>query len=569
MYFLLTRGDAHAPSGAWTILTLDDTGATLRPARHLGTEALADFVRQQESAPGAAGPPRWVWHDTSTSYSVLLAAGIRVQRCHDLRLCHTILRNSRLSAQSGLATGERSAWDGPAAVNRLPAVQGATLFDLDAVPQGPSDAHTEFQRQLAAVAGCEQPARIRLLLAAESAGALSAAEMRFTGLPWRVDVHERLLHDALGPRVPDGVRPDKLEQLAGEIRRHLNDLTLNPDSPPDLLRALNRAGLSVTSTQGWRLQELEHAVIEPLLRYKKLSRLLSANGWAWLETWIVDGRFHAEYLPGGVVTGRWAARGGGALQLPKQVRAAVVADPGWTFVVADAAQLEPRILAALSQDQAMALAGQGRDLYAGIVASGVVDTRDQAKVAMLGAMYGATTGQSGRLLPRLGRAYPRALGLTEDAARAGERGESVTTRLGRSSPKPSPEWLTVQARASEPDATRSDEHRARAQARDWGRFTRNFVVQGSAAEWALCWMADIRRQLWPASGSSHAALTRGAHLVFFLHDEVIVHTPRADAEHVAAVVARSAETAGRLLFGTFPVDFPLTVALVDSYADAK
>ena len=33
----------------------------------------------------------------------------------------------------------------------------------------------------------------------------------------------------------------------------------------------------------------------------------------------------------------WGASGGGALQLPKQVRGAVVADEGWKLVVADAA----------------------------------------------------------------------------------------------------------------------------------------------------------------------------------------------------------------------------------------
>jgi DNA polymerase-1 len=300
-----------------------------------------------------------------------------------------------------------------------------------------------------------------------------------------------------------------------------------------------------------------------------------------MDTWVVDGRFHPEYVPGGVVTGRWATRGGGALQLPKQVRGAVVADDGWKLVVADAAQLEPRILAALSADTAMATAGRGTDLYEGIVASGVVESRAHAKVAMLGAMYGATSGESGRLLPRLARAYPRALGLTETAARSGERGDIVTTRLGRSSPRPDEHWRATQAQAYDPSASPSDERRARSQARDWGRFTRNFIVQGSAAEWALCWMAEIRKALWDMEGpererSTDAAASGAAsafahspHLVFFLHDEVIVHTPTELAGEVARIITEAAATAGRLLFGNFPVDFLLTVATVDSYAQAK
>jgi DNA polymerase-1 len=56
--------------------------------------------------------------------------------------------------------------------------------------------------------------------------------------------------------------------------------------------------------------------------------------------------------------------------------------------------------------------------------------------------------------------------------------------------------------------------------------------------------------------------------VFFLHDEVVVHTPEHLAGEVAEEVRRAAAEAGRLLFGTFPVDFPLDVAVVGSWADA-
>jgi DNA polymerase I len=241
-------------------------------------------------------------------------------------------------------------------------------------------------------------------------------------------------------------------------------------------------------------------------------------------------------------------------------------------VVADAAQLEPRVLAAMARDEAMAAAGRGRDIYRGIVDAGVVDDRAQAKVAILGAMYGATTGDSGRLVPRLARAYPRAMALVDRAAATGERGGVVTTNLGRSSPPPGDGWRTAQARASQPDATSADERRARSVARDWGRFTRNFVVQGSAAEWALCWMAALRPRLaqFPPNDAPDArsgpVFARMPHLVYFLHDEIIVHTPRAHAEAVATAVHETAHAAGRLLFGDFPVDFPLELAIVDSYA---
>ncbi|KQR54716.1 3'-5' exonuclease [Leifsonia sp. Leaf336] len=542
-----------------------------RDAVEIEEAELPELVRAEE----VAARPRWVWSDTRTWYPPLLRAGVRVERCVDLRLSHAILRASTLSARSGLALAPPGSWDDAAHLEEAPVPTSATLFDLDAADSTTTRAQTaalpsaaaEFAAQQDAAATSTEPGRLRLLLAAESAGALIAAEMRHAGLPYSVERHDALLTQLLGPRPRYG-RPAIMEELVTRLRDLLETPGLNPDSPPEVLKALQRAGLMATSTRSWELRELDHPAIPPLLRYKKLSRLYSANGWVWLDTWVADGRFRPDYLPGGVVTGRWATRGGGALQLPKEVRGAVVADPGWKLVVADAAQLEPRILTGLAGDTAMAAAGRGRDLYAGIVATGAVAERAQAKVAMLGAMYGATTGDSGRLMPRLARAFPRAVRLVEDAARTGENGGVVTSRLGRSSPPPGAGWRNSQSAASGAESTPADERRARSQARDWGRFTRNFVVQASAAEWALCWMAELRNRLAELTPAGES-LTAGPHLVYFLHDEVIVHAPAESADAVAAAVTESAALAGRLLFGGFPVDFPVTAAIVDSYGEAK
>jgi DNA polymerase-1 len=405
-----------------------------------------------------------------------------------------------------------------------------------------------------------------LLLAAESSGALVAAEMTHAGLPWRADLHERLLAELLGPRPPAGRRPAVLERLLVDIREAFGAPGLNPDSPGELLRALQGAGLAVTDTRSWTLEQLDHPGLPALLEYKKLARLMTANGWNWLDSWVRDGRFRSAFLPGGVVTGRWASTGGGALSVPVQVRPAAVADDGWRFVIADVAQLEPRVLAGMSADTAMAEAARSTDLYEGMVASGAVASRAEAKVGMLGAMYGGTRGESGRMMPRLTRRYPRAIGLVEEAARAGERGEVVHTLLGRGSPLPTGAWAERPAALGEPpDEGESKEDRDRHR-RAWGRFTRNFVVQGTGAEWTLCWLADLRNRLWRLGGTG--TVEQRPHLVFFLHDEVVVHTPEHLADEVADEVRRAADTAGRLLFGGFPVDFPLDVAVVRSWADA-
>jgi DNA polymerase-1 len=270
-------------------------------------------------------------------------------------------------------------------------------------------------------------------------------------------------------------------------------------------------------------------------------------------------------VPGGVVSGRWATRGGGALQIPHALRRAVVADPGWTFVVADASQLEPRVLAALSGDEGLARAAAGGDLYAALAADAFGGDRARAKTALLAAMYG---GDVGSLMTVLRRRFPAAVGYVEAAARAGEEGGLVRSRLGRTCPAPSAGWLAATNRAAgaDPDADAGAGARARRAARDRGRFTRNFVVQASAADWALVLLAAVRRRLATPGPPDRPT---GPHLVFFQHDEVVVHCPAETASEVAATVREAADESRRLVFGDTAVRFPLSVAVVDCYADAK
>lgn len=595
-----------APTPAWTVLGRAESEADAPMMRDhrvtvvdlgpdgeeigrttLAEAALPDLVRDREGGAGSGAPegaaslsdgrstppPRWVVSDTPKWYPALLAAGVRIDRAHDLRLAHAILARSSLVTDRSALTAAVE-WDaGPVTA---PAVgQAETLFDVAGgrgrpkeVPHGIDAALTEFARQQAALETATDPGRLRLLLAAESAGGLVAAEMHAAGVPWDVTEHERILEDLLGPRPAAGAKPAKMLAAAEEVRAALDDPRVSLDSPTRLLTALRNAGINVSSTAKWELAESDHPAIEPLLRYKRMARLLSANGWHWLAEWVAEGRYRPVYVPGGVVTGRWAASGGGALQIPRQLRPALRADPGWRLISADVAQLEPRALAAMSGDRAMAEAGSGRDLYSGLVDGGIVATRQEAKIAVLGAMYGSTTGEAGRLVPRLRQSFPAAMHLVDSAAEAGRTGGVVTTWLGRTSPEPGEGWRRVQSRADQVDATTADENRARRAAGDQGRFTRNFVVQGTAAEWALAWLADLRQRLArlptvedsPATASG-PAFSRRAHLVFFLHDEVIVHAPEAHADAAADAIREAAASAGRLLFSGAPVDFPLDLTI--------
>lgn len=569
---VLGRGDG----GRTRLIALDGQGGLLE-VEEVAADGLAALVARYE----AAHAPRWVWSDAAAWYPRLLAAGITLERCHDLRLIHRILSHSEL-VQDSQALRAATGWDTPLDPHEPVKDKGATLFELDvasprsgAVPSDAEETLAEFERQRLAIDGAQDPARLRLLIAAESAGALIAAELQAAGIPWDVAHHDQILTTALGPRPSPGAPPARMVETGVEVRTALGDPLVPLDSPPKLLRALHRAGIDVPSTSQWELQAHEHPAVEPLLRYKKMSRLLTANGWTWLDEWVHEGRYRPVYVPGGVVTGRWASSGGGALQIPRQLRPALRADPGWRLVSADVSQLEPRVLAAMSGDRAMITAGAGKDLYSGIVEAGIVQTRQEAKIGVLGALYGGTTGDSGRVVPRLRRNFPAAMALVDGAAATGERGGTVTTWLGRSSPAVDDAWTQAQRAANQPDAGPGQQEAARRSARDRGRFTRNFVVQGTAAEWALSWMAALRLQLArfeevpesAAAAPSGPVFSRRAHLAFFLHDEVIVHAPAEQAEAAAAAITRSADAAGRLLFPGSPIDFPLDLQISERSAE--
>lgn len=512
--------------------------------------------------------PRWVFPSVERDYPPLVARDVRVGRCIDLALTEYLLlahagRHDEprgLGAAYARARGLPPPAD-PGTEHREPDEE-PTLFELhrSGLPPGvdPRDAaETVLADQERRLREQTHPERLRLLIAAESASALAATEMSADGLPWCADAHRDLLTTLLGPRPPAGQRPPKLAELAERITAAFNDPTVNPDHPGSIVRALRRDGVDVPSTRAHVLRHVDHPAIAPLLEYKELARLHSAHGWAWLDQWVRDGRFRPVYVVGGVVSGRWASRGGAALQIPKLLRGCVRADPGWTLVVADAAQLEPRVLAALSGDRRLAEVSADADLYTSLAhtlfgRTPIEDDRARAKIAMLSAMYGGTSGEAAPLLSLLRRRFPHAVSFVEHAAREGERGGLVRSRLGRTSPPPPEAWRTLTGGSG-------DENSARRAARDWGRFTRNFVVQASAADWTAVLLATLRRRL-PAP----------AHLVFFQHDEVLVHCPTELAGQVQGCLADSATEATTLVFGpSCPVRFPMPAKAVAVYADAK
>jgi DNA polymerase-1 len=246
---------------------------------------------------------------------------VTVARCHDLRLCHAILRDSAWTPGAGDSCAA-AAWDA-APSDTSPGAPA--LFDLEdgevggtGVPHNADAAVEEFRRQREALAAASDPARLELLLAAESRARSSRPRCMLPGCPGTVRFTKEFSRHPRHP--PRREVAPRVRELGDVVRAALGDPAASLDSQPKLLRSLHRVGVLAESTSRWELARFDHPAIAPLLEYKKLTRLVSANGWAWLDEWAPAGRFRPVYVPGGVVTGRWASSGGEALQLPRQLR---------------------------------------------------------------------------------------------------------------------------------------------------------------------------------------------------------------------------------------------------------
>ncbi|HLI01578.1 MAG TPA: DNA polymerase [Acidimicrobiales bacterium] len=381
-----------------------------------------------------------------------------------------------------------------------------------------------------------QPATVR----SESAAELLCAELTVDGLPLDRDVAERIIADAVGPRART-----EAELAAGrarrdaEVLRHVPGAAFDLRSPGQVKALLALLGIDVPDTRAGRLRSVadRHPVVDALLAWRKAERIATTYGYTWLDEHVgADGRLRGQWSGSDGAAGRMTATAG-LHNLPAELRPAVAAEPGHLLVRADLGQIEPRVLAAVSGDPALRAATADDDLYAPVAAQLGVD-RATAKVAVLGAMYGQTTGNGARILPRLEASYPVAMTYLARADAAAREGRDLRTYGGR--------------------RVRMSSGGTEAASRARGRYGRNAMVQGAAAELFKVWAATVRAR---AAG--------GATIVLCLHDELLLHVPAAQAEATAGVVTAALdEAAGRWAPGS-GVRFVVDVSVVERWSDAK
>ena len=528
------------------------------------------------SAVDAAVHPRWVLWDAG-SVRALVAAGVRLATCWHIAAAHRLLHGGwradpqrawavehgldhRIAPSMGqldllsTATAAGAAGDPadpvqPDGYLRPEWVDGRWRADGTMAVTWAGTALDLARRQRAALeAAAPSDAEARRWSAtvhAESAAELLCGELEADGLPVDLAIAAELLRDMIGARpVDDAAATAARAELDGTVLRHLPPGSgIDLRNPADVRSMLRRMGIDVPDTRAWRLETLrgDHAIVDDLLRWRKVDRIASTFGYGWLDQHVgTDGRLRGEWAASDGAAGRMTA-GAGLHNLPAELRPMVRAEHGHVFVRADLGQIEPRVLAAVSGDPTLGAATAEDDLYLPVARRLGVE-RSVAKVAVLAAMYGQTSGTAGQALRGMQSAYPTAMKYLADAAAAGETGRPLRTFGGRRL-----RMYSIDGAADQ-----------RAAAAGRGRYARNAMVQGAAAELFKMWAVTVR-----------ARAARGTQVVLCLHDELLLHVPSAAAADTVDLVRDGlAEAAHRWSPGS-GVRFVADVSVVDSWADAK
>lgn len=223
-----------------------------------------------------------------------------------------------------------------------------------------------------------------------------------------------------------GIRVDKafLKKLSKEYSTELNKIAqriykhaggeFNVGSPKQLGEVLfDKLGLDTKkktaggqrSTRESELQKLKgaHPIIEDILAYRELSKLLSTYIDALPTLLDENDRVHTRYVQIGAATGRMASLDPNLQNIPikselgRAIRHAFVASPGKKLVSYDYSQIELRLAAILSGDPAlMQIFKDGRDVHTEVAARvfgknssiPAAEQRRRAKVINFGILYG-------------------------------------------------------------------------------------------------------------------------------------------------------------------------------------
>ena len=354
----------------------------------------------------------------------------------------------------------------------------------------------------------------------------------------------------------DGIRAFG-DSLRSELDGILNNIyttvgyPFNVNSPKQLGEALfDKLGLPPRkknargySTDAETLESLRpyNQVIDEILKYRTYAKLLSTYVDGLLNAEAADGRVHSTFIQTEARTGRISSTEPNLQNIPirtelgSRLRGYFVAAPGETLVDADYSQIELRILAHITGDEAMQQAFlSGADIHRATAAkiyhipeSDVThELRTSAKAINFGIMYGKGAFSLGKdlgisvkeadtFLKTYLNTFPKVDGYMQNCIEHAKEKGYVETLFGRRRPLPELASSNFQVRSS------------------GERMARNTPIQGTAADIIKLAMVHVWQRLRDEKLQ--------ARLLLQVHDELIVEAPENEVEQVKRILKEEME----------------------------
>ena len=362
-------------------------------------------------------------------------------------------------------------------------------------------------------------------------------------------------------RIGFGVDAEGIRAFGDSLRSELDGILqsiyaevgyeFNVNSPKQLGEALfDKLGLPPRkktsrgySTDAETLESLRpySPVIDQILKYRTYAKLLSTYVDGLLTAQAADGRVHSTFIQTEARTGRISSTEPNLQNIPirtelgSRLRGFFVAGEGKELVDADYSQIELRILAHITGDEAMQQAFlHGADIHRStavkiyhIPESEVTpQLRSASKAINFGIMYGkgayslskdldVSVKEADNFLKTYLATFPKVDGYMQDCiAHAKEKGY-VETLFGRRRALPELASSNFQVRAS------------------GERMARKTPIQGTAADIIKLAMVHVWQRLREEKLE--------ARLLLQVHDELIVEAPEAEVEEVKRVLREEME----------------------------
>ncbi len=388
------------------------------------------------------------------------------------------------------------------------------------------------------------------------------------GMGKLLDEIELPLCEVLAGMEHTGIRVDKEgiqafgRELSAALGEELGQIyeavgyEFNVNSPKQLGKALfedlglptRKKTKSGYSTNAETLESLRSysPVIDHILRYRVYQKLLSTYVEGLLKVAGPDGRIHSTFIQTETRTGRISSAEPNLQNIPvrtplgSRFRKYFIAAEGCTLLDADYSQIELRLLAHISGDEAMCEAfNTGADIHRstaakvyGIEPEQVTPAlRSSAKAVNFGIVYGIGAyslskdlGVSVREAEAFIRNYfanfPRVKEYLDKTVAAGHENGCVTTMYGRRRMLPELSSANFNVRSL------------------GERMAMNTPIQGAAADIIKLAMVRVAKRL-KAEGLK-------AKLILQVHDELIVEAPEEEAERAAKILGEEMRSAARL-----------------------